>query len=339
MKAVGLTRHLPISHPESLLDLELPRPVPAARDVLIDVRAVSVNPADAWLRARESPALDGPQVLGWDVAGVVVEVGPQASLFRPGDEVYATGDVTRPGGNSQLFLADERIVGRKPRRLDFGEAAALPLTAVTAHEALFDRLRVARGEASKGKRLLIVGGAGGVGSIAIQLARALTGLQVMATASRSETDRWVRDLGAHAVVNHRQPLGPQLAALGWPHADYVLCTAATDPYFAALGELVAPQGALCFLVPTEKPVDLGPLFHRSVTVTWEFMFTRSMFATADMGEQGRVLDELADLVDAGRIRTTVTRRLGPICARTLREAHTQIESGTTIGKLVLEGWE
>ena len=290
MKAVAMTRSLPAIHAESLVDLELPRPEPAGRDLLVAVRAVSVNPVDAKVRAGQaSPA---PRVLGWDAAGVVVGLGAGATLFAPGDEVYFAGDLTRPGTNSEYCLVDERIVARKPQRLDFAEAAALPLTALTAHEALFTRLRIGRGEASRGQRLLVVGGAGGVGSIAIQLAKALTGLTVIATASRAESAQWVKTLGADHVIDHRDALGDQLAALGAPEVEYALCTADSDPYFARLGAIVAPQGALAFIVPPKEPVVLAPLLMKSVTVAFELMFTRSMFKTADMIEQQRALADI-----------------------------------------------
>ncbi|MGC3996411.1 MAG: zinc-binding alcohol dehydrogenase family protein [Anaeromyxobacter sp.] len=322
---------------DGLRDVELPPPVAGAHDLVVEVRAVSVNPVDAKVRARAGGP-GPPRVLGWDAAGVVAEVGPAVTRFRPGDEVWFAGDVRRAGSNAERCAVDERIVGRKPRSLGFAEAAALPLTALTAHEALLARVQLGRGAASAGKRLLVIGGAGGVGSVAIQLAKALTGASVTATASRPESAAWARELGADHVIDHARPLGPQLEGLGLPAPDVVLCTADTDPYFSQLAALIAPQGTLCFIVPPRAPVDLAPLHARSAAVAWELMFTRSTYGTADLEEQHRILTEVAALVDAGRIRSTLRQRLGPICAATLREAHRRIERGDTIGKIVLEGW-
>jgi zinc-binding alcohol dehydrogenase family protein len=329
MKAIACVR-------TELADVELEAPVPARRDVVVEVRAVSVNPVDT--KVRRGHKSDDRRVLGWDAAGVVVGLGPEASSFAVGDEVWFAGAIGRAGTNAQRCAVDERIVARKPKTLDFAQAAALPLTTLTAYEAFFDRMRIGRGEASRGKTLLVVGGAGGVASIAIQLARVLTETTVIATAGREESRAWVKDMGAHHVVDHRSELRPQIEALGLKHVDYVLCTADTDPYFATLADLVAPQGFLCFIVAPTAPIEIGPLQRKSVTVAWELMFTRAIFETSDMGEQGRLLGEVAALVDAGRIRTTMTKRLAPITARTLREAHALIESGATVGKIVLEGW-
>lgn len=319
-----------------LSDVEIDVPVPTKRDLLVEVRAVSVNPVDT--KVRRGHRRDERRVLGWDAAGVVVARGPDASTFALGDEVYFAGSITRAGSNAERCLVDERIVGRKPKSLDFAEAAALPLTTITAYEAFFDRMHVGRGDASRGRTLLVVGGAGGVGSIAIQIARTLTELTVIATASRDESRAWATKMGAHHVVDHRAPLRPQIEALGTKGVDYVLCTADTDPYFAQLADLVAPQGALGFIVSPTAPIELGPLHRKSVSVAWELMFTRPIFETSDMGEQHRLLEEIGGLVDAGRIRTTLTKRLSPISARTLGEAHAMIASGSTIGKVVLEGW-
>lgn len=339
MKAIALTKRLPVSEPSCLIDLELPPPVPRPRDVLVEVRAISVNPVDTKVRGGTSPAPAAPQVLGWDFAGVVRAVGAEATLFRPGDEVYGAGDFTRPGANAELCAIDERIIARKPRTLDFAQAAALPLTALTAYESLFDRLRLERaGAAGRARRLLIIGGAGGVGSIAVQLAKALTDLTVIATASRAESREWVRTLGADVIVNHREPLAPQLAAAGVSPVHAVFCTADTDPHLPGLAELVAPHADMCFLVPNKAPIDLAPFYAKSVAFHWELMFTRSMFGTEDLAAQGQILKEVADLVDAGRVRTTMKTRGGPISAQALRQAHAQLESGTTIGKVVLEGW-
>ena len=337
MKAIGTTRPLEAQNPECLVDFELSRPEVLGRDLLVAVEAISVNPVDVKVRAGRTPPPGQPLVLGWDAAGTVVAAGPDATLFRPGDEVYFAGSLKRAGANSELCLVDERIVGKKPQNLDFGAAAALPLTTLTAYEALFDRLRVARG-GGNGQSLLIVGGAGGVGSIAIQLAKVMTGLSVIATASRAESQSWVRELGADHVLDHSRPLAPQLQALGLAAPDYALCTADTEPYFDALVDLVAPQASLCFIVTPKTPLDMLQAHSKSLTLTWELMFTRSSFQTADMSEQHRLLGEVSSLLEAGRLRSTVTRRLSPISAANLRAAHALIESGRTIGKVVLEGW-
>ena len=338
MKAVGIREYLPISDEASLLDLEIPKPEPGERDLLIAVEAIAVNPVDTKVRAPKSRVEDLPRILGWDAAGIVEAVGPEVSLFSPGDEVFYAGSITRPGSNSEFHLVDERIVGRKPHSKTFAEAAALPLTSITAWEALFDRFEVSTEGEDARKRLLVIGGAGGVGSIAIQLARQVAGLEVIATASRDESKAWCLDLGAHHVVNHRESIPEQLQALGVDAVEYVLCLNSTDQHWAAMAEVVAPQGHICSIVETAAPVDLGVLMAKSASFSWELMFTRPMFETPDMIEQHRLLNEVSTLVDSGRIRTTVTEVLSPISAANLRTAHARIESGRTVGKIVLEGW-
>lgn len=338
MKAVGLYRYLPIEDPESLLDVELEDPRPAGRDLLVEVKAVAVNPVDYKSRAPRPHVESAPKILGWDVAGMVKAVGPDVKLFKPGDAVYYAGSRTRPGGNSELHLVDERIVGRKPRNLRFADAAALPLTTLTAWEGLFDRLGISKTGADGGKSVLIIGGAGGVGSIAVQLARRLARLRVIATASRPESIKWVRDLGANEVVDHTKDLAPQLAALGRGEVDYILCCNSTDHHFPGFAPIIAPQGKICAIVGTQKPVDLAPLMQKSVTFVWELMFTRPMFQTADMSRQHEILDETATLVEAGTLETTAATRLSPINAENLKKAHALLEGGHVVGKIVLEGF-
>ncbi|MEJ2483064.1 MAG: zinc-binding alcohol dehydrogenase family protein [Gemmatimonadota bacterium] len=338
MKAVGIREYLPISDEASLLDLEVPKPEAGGRDLLIAVKAIAVNPVDTKVRAPKSKVEDPPRILGWDAAGVVEAVGPEVTLFSPGDEVFYAGSITRPGSNSEFHLVDERIVGRKPSSRTFPEAAALPLTSITAWEALFDRFDVSMDGKDARKKLLILGGAGGVGSIAIQLAKQVAGLDVIATASRDESRAWCLDLGAHHVVNHREDIPEQLRALGIEAVEYVLCLNSTDQHWPAMAEVVAPQGHICSIVETAAPVDLGVLMAKSVSFSWELMFTRPMFETPDMIEQHRLLNEVSTLVDSGRIRTTVTNVLSPISAANLRTAHARIEEGRTVGKIVLEGW-
>jgi NADPH2:quinone reductase len=341
MKAIALTRYLPIGDPQSLVDVELPDPSPSGRDLLVRVEAVSVNPVDAKVRAPKGPG--GPQgestpkVLGYDCAGVVAAVGDAVALFKPGDAVWYAGDVTRPGTNSQFHLVDERIVGRKPASVDFARAAALPLTPLTAWELLFDRFGFDPDGGDRGHSLLILAGAGGLGSIAIQLAHR-AGLVVIATASRPETVDWCRRMGADHVIDHRQPLQPQLEALGLRHVDAIGCFTAAESYWAQIADIVAPQGRIGLVVGLRAPLDLEAIKNKSASVHWEFMFTRAMFATADMMRQHEILTRAAELVDAGELRTTVTRTLQPINAANLREAHRCLESGTTIGKLVIAGW-
>lgn len=339
MKAVGLTRYLPIDDPESLQDIELPRPKVLGHDLLVHVRAIAVNPVDTKVRKPKDKIESSPRVLGWDAAGEVVETGPDCTLFKVGDKVYYAGDVTRQGSNAEYQLIDERIVGGMPQSLSYEQAAALPLTTMTAWESLFSRLGIPlRPEQNQGKSLLIIGAAGGVGSIAIQLASKLAGLTVVATASRPETAKWVKELGAHYVVNHHEDLVPQLAATGLPQTDYILCNNNTDAYFNVMAELIKPQGKICSIVETEKPVNLGLLKSKSATFVWESMFTRSTYKTDDMINQHHILNMAAGLIDEGTLKTTMNQVLSPINAANLRAAHAQLESGSTIGKIVLSGW-
>lgn len=338
MKAIALTRYLPIDDPESLVEVDLPDPTVDGHDLLVRVEAISVNPVDTKLRAPKTQVETEPRVLGFDAAGTVVAVGPDVTGFKPGDAVYYAGDVTRPGSNAQLQRVDARIVGRKPATLDFAQAAALPLTTITAWELLFQRMPYAADGGGAGKTLLIIAGAGGVGSIAIQLARR-AGFTVVATASRPQTVAWCRELGAHHVVDHREPLAPQLAALGFTTVDAAINLADTDRYWQVLGELLAPQGHLGLIVEPAGALRIGdPYKAKCIGIHWEMMFARPRFRTADMAEQGAILDRVADLIDAGELRTTLTETLTPIDAANLREAHRRLESGTTIGKLALAGW-
>jgi len=338
VKAVALYRNLPIDDPESLVDVEIPKPAAAGRELLVEVKAISVNPVDYKVRARPDPNLQGPRVLGWDVAGTVREVGPLVQLFKPGDEVYYAGSINRPGANSEFHVVDERIVGHKPRKLGFAAAAALPLTTLTAWEGLFDQLGISRTGADRGKVLLLIGAAGGVGSIAIQLAKKLAGLRVIGTASRPESSRWVQELGADAVVDHTADLAAQMSAAGMPEADYVFCLTDATPYFPRFAPITRAQGQLCLIVSQSAPVELTPLMQKSISIHWEFMFTRSLFQTADMQRQHEILEEAAALIADGTLRTTLAESLGPINAANLRRAHQVLERGRTIGKLVLEGF-
>lgn len=334
MKAVGLTHYLPISNPNSLQDVEIDKPEAKGHDLLVRIEAIAVNPVDTKVRAPKDKVEDTPRILGWDAAGVVEAVGEDVTLFVPGDEVYYAGDITRPGAYAEYQVVDERIVGRKPSKLAFAEAAGLPLTTITAYEAFFDRLDLDIDGAHRGESLLIIGGAGGVGSIGIQLAKA-AGLRVIATASRPETIAWVQDLGADHVINHRQPLRPQVEALGLPFVDHIAIFNDTDGHWDTVTDLIRPQGRIVSIVENTRPLDLDPLKTKAAGFIWEFMFTRSMFNTPDMIEQHKLLSYVADEIDAGRLRSTVSETLKPINAENLRQAHALIESGKAKGKITL----
>jgi NADPH2:quinone reductase len=309
----------------SFAEIELPKPSPTGRDLLVKIEAVSVNPVDYKQRKQAT----GSKVLGWDASGTVEAVGSQTSLFKPGDAVYYAGDVTRPGTNSEYHLVDERIVGRKPKKLDFAQAAAMPLTSITAWEAFYDRMHIV-----PGKTMLIIGGAGGVGSIGIQLAKS-SNLKVIATASRPETVAWVKELGADQVVNHRENLVSQINK----PVDYIAnFSGELDAYWPAMTELIAPQGAMVAIVGNQKPLAMDAVRSKSATLCWELMFTRPRFQTPDMIEQHRLLDEVADRLDAGKLRCTLKETLSPISGANLKKAHERLESGSMIGKLVLKGW-
>ncbi|NHC05429.1 zinc-binding alcohol dehydrogenase family protein [Azonexus fungiphilus] len=334
MKAVAYQQSLPIDAANALVDVELPVPVAGEHDLLVAVRAISVNPVDTKVRRGVTPAAGEWKVLGWDVAGEVVGVGAAVRGFAPGDRVWYAGSIARPGGNSELHAVDARIAAKMPSTVDFAQAAALPLTAITAWEILFDRLGL---HAASTGTLLVIGAAGGVGSILVQLARQLTGLTVVGTASRAETRDWLLDLGAHAVVDHGAPLAAGLRAAGYAEADYVVSLNQSEQHFAEVVELIAPQGKFA-LIDDPASLDIVPLKRKSVSVHWEFMFTRPLFATADLARQGELLAELARLVDDGRVRTTLAANLGRIDAANLRRAHALIESGKARGKLVLAGF-
>lgn len=337
MKAIAYRHSLPITDANALLDIDLPTPVATGCDLLVAVHAISVNPVDTKVRKNRQPKDGQPEVLGWDAAGVVTAVGPDASLFKVGDKVWYAGAINRPGSNSEFQLVDERIVGHMPASLDFAPAAALPLTAITAWELLFERLQISRDKNLTGKSLLVIGAAGGVGSVLVQLARQLTGVTIIGTASRSDTSAWVTELGAHHVIDHSKPLAAEITRLGLPPVDYVISLNQTDSHFDQIVELIAPQGKFA-LIDDPEQIDVRKFKGKSVSLHWELMFTRSLFQTADMIKQHELLDELAQLVDAGTIRTTVAERFGAINAANLKRAHTVLESNTAKGKIVLEGF-
>lgn len=337
MKAVGYTTPGSIDREDALIDVEIDKPHPEGRDILVRIRAVSVNPVDYKIRRNAAPAGDTPKILGWDAAGEVVEIGNEVECFKPGDAVWYAGAIDRPGTNAEFHLVDERIVGRKPNTLNYTEAAALPLTALTSWEMLFDRLRVNDPIPGAGQSILIIGGAGGVGSIAIQLLRSKTNLAIIATASRPETQNWVRELGAHHVLDHTQPLPPQIEALGIGAPGLVFSTTHSGDYAKQIAELIAPQGRFG-LIDDPASFDITEFKRKSVSIHWELMFTRSLYQTEDIGQQGHILNQVDELVDAGHIRSTMTQTLGQISAANLKRAHAALESGKTRGKLVLEGY-
>ncbi|WP_010219964.1 zinc-binding alcohol dehydrogenase family protein [Sphingomonas sp. PAMC 26621] len=337
MKAIGYKIAGPITDAASLVDIELPVPVPTSRDILVEVKAISVNPVDYKVRRSTAPQDGDWKILGWDAAGIVSAVGPDVTLFEVGDAVFYAGSITRTGTNAEYHLVDERIVGRKPETLDWAQAAALPLTSLTAWESLFDRLDVIRSIPGAAPAILIIGGAGGVGSIAVQLARRRTDLTVIATASRAETQDWIRTLGANHVIDHAQPLAAQVAALGIGAPAFVFSTTQTQQHVAEIAELIAPQGRFG-LIDDPQGFDVMLFKRKAVSIHHELMFTRSIYETPDMSEQGKILDAVAALVDAGEIVTTLTERLSPINAANLKRAHARLESGTARGKIVLEGF-
>ncbi|MDU7333766.1 MAG: zinc-binding alcohol dehydrogenase family protein [Klebsiella pneumoniae] len=336
MKAVGYKVPGPIAEDASLVDIDLPRPVAEGGDILVEVKAVSVNPVDYKIRSSTPPADGDWKVLGWDAAGIVQEVGPDVTQFAVGDEVYYAGSLIRPGTNAEFHLVDARIVGRKPASLDWAEAAALPLTTLTAWEAMFDRLDVTK-PVPGAAAILIIGGAGGVGSIAIQIARQRTDLIVISTASRPETQEWVKGLGAHHVIDHSRPLAPQIAELNIGAPAFVFSTTHTEQHASDIAELIAPQGRFGF-IDDPKALDVMLFKRKAVSIHHVLMFTRSLYGTPDMDEQGKILNSLAVLVDDGKIRTTLTEKLSPINAANLKTVHALIESGAARGKIVLEGF-
>lgn len=334
MKAIGYQKSFPVDHAQALVDIELPEPVAQGRDLLVEVRAVSVNPVDTKVRRGMAPAEGEWRVLGWDAAGVVRATGPDASLFKPGDRVWFAGSIARQGSNSELQLVDERIVGKMPASLDFPEAAALPLTSLTAWEMLFDRLGIKNDEA--GKSLLIIGAAGGVGSIMIQLARQLTNLTIIGTASRAETKNWAKDMGAHHVIDHYASLVDQLNKLEL-QPDYVVSLTHTDKHISQIVEVIKPQGKFG-LIDDPESFDIKLLKRKSLSLHWELMFTRALYNTDDMIHQHKILNEVADMVDANKIHTTISDNYGTINAENLKRAHALIESGKARGKIVLSGF-
>ena len=337
MKAVGFTHYLPISSPESFLDIEMAMPEPKGRDVLVAVKAVAINPVDTKVRGPKEGVEDPPRVIGYDASGIVQAVGADVELFSVGDEVFYAGDITRSGSNAEFQLVDERIVGRKPTRLSFAESAALPLTAITAYESFFDRLGIDIAGANKNESLLIIGAGGGVGSIGIQLAK-LAGLTVIATASRRESAEWVTSLGADFVVNHKHDMAAQVRACGFEHVDHIAIFNDMRHWDTCV-DLIRPQGGIVSIDNTDLELSMAGMKTKSASFHWEFMFARSMFTTPDMIKQHELLNFVADRIDDESIRTTVNEVISPINAVNMKKAHALVERGDAIGKVVLSGWD
>lgn len=336
MKTIALTHYLPTSNPDAFIDHKMLKPTPSGHDILVAVKAVAVNPVDTKVRAPKDKIEYPPRVLGWDASGVVEAVGQDVTLFKRGDEVYYAGDITRSGSYAEFQLVDERIVGYKPKTLSHSEAAALPLTSITAYEVFFDRLGIDYNGSNAGESVLIIGAGGGVGSIAIQLAKH-AGLNVIATASRTETSEWVKSLGADHVVNHREPMVEQVRALGMHYVDYVAIFNDMRHWETAV-ELIRPQGDIVSIDDTDLPMPMGGMKMKAASFHWEFMFARSMHQTPDMIKQHELLNTIADAIDAGDIRTTVSEVITPLNANNMRKAHAMVETGSAIGKVVLSDW-
>ncbi|MGG1217395.1 zinc-binding alcohol dehydrogenase family protein [Priestia endophytica] len=332
MKAVGLYKYLPITNEESLVDVEVEQGNPTGHDLLIRVQAVSVNPVDTKVRAPKDKEEEKPKILGFDASGIVEEVGEECSLFKKGDTVYYAGSIGRQGTNSEYHLVDERIVGRKPENLSFAEAAAMPLTTLTAWEGLFQRLHVQEGES-----ILIINGGGGVGSIAIQLAKQ-AGLTVIATSSRIETSEWCKGLGADFIINHYESMEEQLKEHGMESVDNIFCLHSTDKHWKEMSKVIRPQGKICSIVENEEPIDLKLLQDKSISFFWEFMFTRPLYETDDMVDQHHILNKVGEELEKGNLQHTLQETISPINAENMRKAHGKVEKGKMIGKIVVEGW-
>ena len=337
MKAIGYTHSLDINEPNALVDLEIDKPSASGRDLLVKISAIAVNPVDYKIRQRVNPEGGEPKILGWDAVGEVVDIGSDVTKFAVGDRVYYAGDLTRPGSNAEFQLVDERIVGKAPKSLSDSDAAALPLTTITAYELLFDHLELKQQSEKSEEVVLVVGAAGGVGSIMLQLLKTLTGATVIATASRESSKNWVQELGADYVVDHSQPMAEQIKALNVGEVTHVASLNNTHQYIDTYVEIMKPKGKLA-LIDDPESLDVAKLKQKSLSLHWEFMFTRSMFETDDIAEQSRLLSHVASLIDEGKIKTTVGKHLGKINAANLIEAHKALEEGSAIGKFVLEGF-
>ena len=339
MKAIAVYQARSTNNSNCFTEINLEKPKINARDLLVRVKAVSVNPVDYKVRLSVKDKQLVPRILGWDAAGIVEQIGDEVTLFKPGDEVYYAGSITRSGSNSELHTVDERIAGHKPKSLSFEQAAALPLTTITAWEALFERIGIEpeKTASNQSRSVLIIGGAGGVGSIAIQLAKYVAGLTVIGTASRPETIDWCLKMGADYTIDHYEPFKAELEKIGIKEIDYILCFNDTEQHLQNMSDVIKPQGKICSIVEVEHPIDMNVFKNKSVTFAWELMFTKSMYETEDMQSQHDLLNKVAELVDHQVIQSTMTEQLGSLTPTNLAEAHARLESGRTIGKLVLSG--
>ena len=337
MKAIGYNHSLGINEPNALVDIDIEKPSASGRDLLVKISAIAVNPVDYKIRHNVNPNGGDPKILGWDAVGEIVDIGADVTEFAVGDRVYYAGDLTRAGSNAEFQLVDERIVGKAPKSLSDSDAAALPLTTITAYELLFDHLALRQQSEKSDEVVLVVGAAGGVGSIMLQLLKVLTGATVIATASRESSKSWVQELGADYVVDHSKPMAEQIKALNIGEVTHVASLNNTHQYIESFVEVMKPKGKLA-LIDDPESLDVAKLKQKSLSLHWEFMFTRSMFETDDMAEQSRLLTQVASLIDDGKIKTTVGKHLGKINAANLIEAHKILEEGRAIGKLVLEGF-
>lgn len=336
MKAVGLYKYLPIDNEDSLIDLEITKPKPIDRELLVQVKSASVNPVDYKIRSPKDKIENDPKILGWDTAGIVVETGENCELFKIGDEVYYAGDITKQGCNSEFHIIDERIVGFKPTSLNYTESAALPLTSITAYEALFEKLNIStEPQDNLDKTILIINASGGVGSIAVQLSKNI-GLNVIGTASRKESSKWVKQMGANLIINHHLDIYKQLKQHSYNSVDYILCLHDTDIHWEAMVKTIKPEGKICSIVENNKPLDILKLKNKSATFVWEFMFTKSMYQTKTMVSQHYILNEISQLIDSGKIKTSLNTVLSPFNAKTMRKAHQLLETEKTIGKVVVD---
>ncbi|MCX2477315.1 zinc-binding alcohol dehydrogenase family protein [Pedobacter sp. MC2016-05] len=336
MKAIGFKTSLPVGEQHSFIEFETEKPVATGRNILVKIEAVSVNPVDYKIRqgSLKDKVEETPKVIGWDAAGTVEEVGENTSLFKKGDKVFYAGDITKTGSNQEYQLVDERIVGFAPKSIDATAAAAMPLTSLTAYELFFDRMRLSA-DRDKGKSILIIGGAGGVGSVAIQIAKNILGLSVIATASRENSVSWCKKQGADFVINHKN-LVEEMKAIGFDQVDFIADFVDVNQYWDAFVQLIKPQGQIGSISDPTQPVNLRQLKGKSVSFHWELMFTRSMLQTEDMESQHHILNTVARWLDEGKISSTQNSILTGLTAKNLKEAHRLLESGTTIGKLVIK---
>ncbi|VDK14708.1 Zinc-type alcohol dehydrogenase-like protein [Oenococcus sicerae] len=336
MKAIGFKEHLPIEEENSLIEFKLPKPIAKGHDLLVEVSAVSVNPVDIGVRTSGHGILKEPKIIGWDAVGIVDSIGDNVSLFKKGDLVFYAGSFKRSGSDSQYQLVDERIVGHAPKNLIITQTAAMPLTSLTAWEVLFEQLEIDPQDHKFNREhtILIINGAGGVGSIATQLAH-WAGLNVIASASRPETIKWVMEHGADQTVNHRKDLIKEVRELGYKYVDYILELNDLDGHWDEMAELIKPSGRIASITENHRPINLRKLTQKRAKFAWEWMYTKSFYETPDMISQHQILDQVSELLDQGVIKSTLNEVLSPINVSNLKKAHKLVESNRMIGKIVV----